>query len=137
MSVSKEDKKVEAIARMKSLGIFSETINQFDKVDYVSISEPPFGAFYWAEDEDLKRIREFEEQYNAVVYVVIRSYTDIGKMDSYLYVSDHEEEWERDRDDLENLSPIAYVYNHDAPYCSEFGSVGLKRSVAAGLLRIW
>lgn len=137
MSISKEAKKTEAIARMKSLKIFPETIKQFDEDGYVSISEPPLGAFYWAENEDLKRIRDFEEQHNALVYVVIRSYSSFGKLDTYLYVSDYDEEWEQDRDDLKNMQALAYVYNHDMPDCSEFGSVGIKRSVAAGLLRVW
>ena len=45
MNISKEEKKAEAITRMKTLGIFSETIQQFETDDKVSISEPPFGAF--------------------------------------------------------------------------------------------
>ena len=48
---------------MKSLGIFPQTIRQFRDNGYVSISEPPFGAFYWAENEDLKRIRDFEDSF--------------------------------------------------------------------------
>ncbi len=137
MSKSREEKKIEAIARMKQLKIFPETIKQFEKDDYVSISEPPVGAFYWAEGEDLKRIKEFEEQYNAVVYVVVRTFSNLGKMDSYLYVSDCEEAWERDRSDLDNMAPLAWVYNHDMPDYSEFGCIGIERSVAAGLLRTW
>lgn len=101
MNVSRKDKKAEAVARMKLLGIYPETIDQFEREDLVSISEPPFGAFFWADEEDKKRIQQFEQEYNALVFVVIRSYTNIGKMDSYLYVSDYrEEEWEMDRDDL-------------------------------------
>lgn len=137
MSISKEEKKVEAIARMKALGIFDQTIEQFETMDYASISEPPFGAFYWAEGEDLKRIRDFEEEHDALVYVVVRSFTSIGKMDSYLYVSDYAEEWEQDRADLKEHMALAYVYNHDAPDCSEFGSIGIKLTVAAGLQRTW
>lgn len=137
MSISKEEKKIEAITRMKSLGIFDATIEQFETMDYVSISEPPFGAFYWAEGEDLKRIRDFEEEHNALVYVAVRSFTSFGKMDAYLYVSDYDEEWEQDREDLKENTALAYVYNHDAPDCSEFGSIGIKLTVAAGLQRTW
>ena len=92
MNVNTEEKKTEAVARMKRLGIFPQTIEQFQDEGYVSISEPPFGAFYWAEGEDLERIRQFEEEHNALVYVVIRSYTNIGKLDSMLFVSDYPEE---------------------------------------------
>lgn len=137
MKISREDKKVEAIARMEALGIFPDTIKQFKDDDYVSISEPPVGAFYWAEGEDLQRIKNFENQYNALVYVVVRTYSNIGKMDSYLYVSDYRDEWGQDNEDIKNTAPLAYVYNHDMPDCSEFRCVGLKKSVAAGLLRTW
>lgn len=137
MNVSIEDKKAEAVARMKMLGIFPETIRQFERDGYVSISEPPFGAFYWAEGEDLKHIREFEGENDALVYVVIRSYTNVGKTDSYLYVSDYRDEWASDRWSFNYCETIAYVYNHDMSDCSEAGYIGIAKTVAAGLLRTY
>ena len=137
MNINKEEKKAEAIVRMKTLGIFPETIQQFETDDKVSISEPPFGAFYWLEGENLDRIRQFEEKYNALVYMIIRSYTDIGMMDSFLFVSDYKEEWDIDRDDIGVGRICAYVYNHDAPDCSEIGCIGIEQTPAAGLRRIW
>lgn len=137
MNVSREKKIQEAIDRMKALDIYGEIIESFREDGKVSLSEPPFGAFYWLEGEDLERINKFEEEYNAVVYVAIRAFTEIGKMDAYLYVSDHEEEWPSDREDIANKEVMSYVYNHDMPDCSEFGYIGLERTVAAGLKRIW
>lgn len=137
MNISREDKKTEAVARMKALGIFPETVRQFEKEDLVSISEPPVGAFFWLEGEDLERAKRFEEKYNALVYVVIRSYTTIGKMDAFLYVSDHPEEWDADHEDLKNGEALAYVYNYDAPDCSELGCIGIASTIAAGLRRTW
>lgn len=137
MNISIERKKTEAIARMRMLGIIPEAIHQFEKEGLVNRSEPPFGALYWVEGENLKRLRKFEKKHNALVYAVIRSYCIIGTMDSYLYVSDHEEEWERDRTELKKGSAFAYVNNLDDDICSEFGSIGVKRSAAAGLLRTW
>ena len=137
MNIGREAKKAEAVERMKALGIFPETIRQFEREDYVSVSEPPFGAFFWADGEDLQRIHEFEEQHNALVYLIIRSYTNLGKMDSYLYVSDYDDEWERDREDLKHKEPLCYVYNHDMPDCSEFGCIGVEKTCAAGLCRTW
>lgn len=136
--VSIEKKREEAVKRMKLLKVFPKTIQQFaGKHHYVSISEPPFGAFYWASGEDLERIQKFEKEYNAVVYMVIRSYTSIGKMDSFLYVSDHEDEWADDAEDIKQMQAYAYVYNHDAPDCSEIGMIGMRHTSAAGLARIW
>ena len=140
MRISIEEKKAEAIERMNALGIFPQTIKQFKDEGYISISEPPFGAFYWAEGEDLERIRQFEAEHDALVYVVIRCYfKELGKTDAYLFVSDYAEEWETDRQSI--LSPedglFAYVYNYEAPWCSEMGDIGVARTAAAGLQRTW
>ena len=139
MRISIEEKKAEAIERMKALGIFPQTIQQFKNEDCISISEPPFGAFYWAEGQDLERIRQFEAENDALVYVVIRSYTTIGKLDSYLFVSDYAEEWEVDRKNIREVGDglLAYVYNHDAPEGSEMGYIGIAPTDAAGLRRTW
>ena len=137
MNIDREAKKAEAVERMKALGIFPQTIKQFEQDGYISISEPPMGAFYWAEGEDLQRIRDFEASYNVLVYLVIRSYTTIGKMDSYLYVSDHRDEWDDDRARLSEGETFCYVYNHDMPDCSGLGSIGIERTCAAGLCRTW
>ena len=137
--INRVEKKVEAVARMQMLGIFPDTIRQFEKEDLVSISEPPFGAYFWAEGEELERIREFEKKNNALVYTAIHSYyRELGKMTSYLFVSDYkDEEWEMDREDLKQGQSLVYVYNHDEPIFSEFGSIGIKLGAAAGLLRTW
>lgn len=134
MNISIEEKKAEAIRRMKMLGIFPETIKQFE-AGYVSRSEPPFGAYYWVEGEELEALRKFEEEHDCLVYTVVRSYTSIGMMDSYLFVGDGVEEWELDRDDLENGYAFTYTVNYDAPDCSEYGTIGINLSVAAGLVR--
>ena len=134
MNISIEEKKAEAIRRMKMLGIFPETIKQFE-AGYVSRSEPPFGAYYWVEGEELEALRKFEEEHDCLVYTVVRSYTSIGLMDSYLFVGDDVEEWELDRDDLENGYAFTYTVNHDAPDCSEYGTIGIKLAAAAGLVR--
>lgn len=137
--ISREEKLAEAILRMKKLGIFPETIRQFEQEGLVSISEPPFGAFYWAEGEDLDRIHQFEEKYDGLVYVVVRSFTEFGRMDCYLYVSDHIHEWNEDRDSLDAPGDgvFVYVYNHDDPDLSEFGNVGIEKTPATGLRRTW
>ena len=139
MKVSIEEKKAEAISRMKRLGIYPETIQLFERANIISISEPPCGALFWATKEELARIREFEEKHNALVYMVVRTYfRELGKMDSFLFVSDYkDEEWDMDRNDLDCGQALAYVYNYDAPIFSEFGSIGLSLTPAAGLVRTW
>ena len=134
MNVPLEVKKQEAIERMKTLGIFPQTIKQF-KGGQVSYSEPPLGANYWLDEEQEKIVKEFEEEHNALVYFGIRSYTEFGQLDAFLYVSDYAEEWEMDHDDIADGYAITYVYNYDAPYFSEIGSIAVRERFG-GLVRV-
>lgn len=137
MNISREEKKAEAIARMKAWGICGPIVKQFEDKDLVAESVPPVGACFWLKGEQLKRVREFENENNALVYHVIHSFTEFGEMESYLFVGDHPEEWEMDRADLKAGQQFAYVLNHDMPDDSEFGSVGVALTAAAGLKRTW
>ena len=137
MTISRENKKIEAIARMNKWGIFPATIEQFQEENLISESLPPFGACFWIMNEQLERVRKFEEENNALVYFIIHSYTNIGELENYLYVSDYPEEWEMDREDIKQGQQLCYVVNHDAPECSEFGSIGIELTPAAGLHRTW
>ena len=132
-----EQKKKEAIERMRLLTIFPQTIEQFEKDGKVSLSEPPLYAFYWANEEQERVIAEFEETHNALVYMGIRSRTTLGLMDTYFYVSDYPEEWEYDREMLKEKEQYAYVYNNDDPVLSEIGSIGFEYTHAGSLRRIW
>lgn len=66
-----------------------------------------------------------------------RSYTNIGEMENYLYVSDYPEEWEMDKQDVSKGCQYTYVFNKDMPECSEFGTIGIALTDAASLHRIW
>lgn len=123
----------EAIERMKTLRLHKNVINEF-KEGTLNMSENG-GFLYWIEGEMLTKIRDVEERYNIVVYHAIHDYTDFGEILTLMYVSDDEEEWEMDRDDLTNGYPCAYVINLDDDYCSEFGSVQVVPQIG-GLKRI-
>lgn len=139
MKVSMEEKKAEAIRRMKLMGIYEETINQFAEQGLVSLSEAPLGAFYWANEEEKKQIAEFEKEYNALVYLGTRcTFGGLGRMSNYLFVSDHKEEWEMDDEGIKNGEALSYVYNQDAPDCSEIGYIGIKLLPFSGsIARTW
>lgn len=137
MTISREEKKIEAIARMKSWGIYPPIVKQFEEDDQISESAPPLGVCYWLDEEQMTRVRDFEERNNALVYHVIHSFTNIGEMESFLYVSDYPEEWELDRTDIKDGQQRVYVFNKDMPDCSEFGSIGVDLTGAAGLRRTW
>lgn len=135
MKIPIEEKKIEAIRRMKRMGVYNETIRQFS-AGLISRSEPPFGAFYWVEDEDLDAVREFEEKHNALVYMVVRAYFGgFGMMDSYLFVEDERDEWAFFDNDMSINSTFTYTISYDDPDCSEFGSIGIKMGIAGGPVR--
>ena len=135
MNVSRVDKKKEAIKRMEVLDIFGETIRQFEDEGLISYSEPPMGTNFWLNDEQLKAVREFEKEYNALVYFGVRVYTEFGVLDAFLYVSDYEDEWEMDNGELKDGYVYAYVYNHDVPEFSEIGLIRVQPRFG-GLVRI-
>ena len=137
MPASRTEMTEEAVRRMKKLGIFAPTIRQFEKEDLVSESTPPLGACFWLNDEQKKRVKKFELEHGVLVYHVIHSYTNLGEMESYLFVTSTYDEWLQDDSCFDNQEAFAYVYNNDEPDFSEFGYIGIQLSPAAGLLRTW
>lgn len=127
MNVSKEIKKAEAIKRMKMLDLYKPYIMAFEKRDEIFLSEMTGGVYEFSSDKELiAKVKEFEKEYNALVYHVIRTFTEFGELYSFLYVSDHKEEWEMDNGDIKAGYALAYVWNKDDEYCSEIGSIGVR-----------
>ena len=135
--MTREEMKSEAIARMRQLHLYPETIRQFERENLISESAPPFGACFWLNEAQRERVRQLESKYNILVYHVIHSFTTIGEMESYLYVDPYAEEWEAGREGLKEGMANAYVYNCDDPELSEFGYIGIRLTPAAGLERTW
>ncbi len=135
-NVSVEEKKIEAFNRMESLGLFMDAW-EFNETGEIRLFLQNADLFLCVKGKELEQIRAFELSYNALVFAVIRTFTSGGMMDSYLFVSDYPEEWADDRRLLLEGEATAYVYNHDVPYCSELGSIGIKRFSISGLCRIW
>ena len=136
MNVSREQKKEEALRRMKKIRYWAQAKEAFRRSNRVFVNEPPFGAVYDLEPELAELVKGFEEENNALVYMVVRAFTDFGKMDSLLYVSDYPEEWEMDYEDLSDGIVMTYTVNYDMPDCSEFGSIGFRLGAGAGLVRV-
>lgn len=131
--------KREAIARLKILRIFPDAIEQFRKGDVLMRSEAPFGGLYWLTEEEKEMVRQFERGYCAKAYLVVRANTNLGLMDSILYVSKDEKEWRLDRAELKGAKNgrvvMSYTINHDNELCSEFGRI-IVRSKLGGVIRV-
>ena len=125
MEELKIKQKQEAIERMKMLKIYSQAIKEFEKENVINVSEHG-GILFWLDDEQQEMVKKFEEKYNAVVYHVIHNYTEFGELYSLLYVSQHEQEWDYDKDDIKHDIALCYVVNKDEENFSEFGSIGIK-----------
>ena len=125
--------KQEAIERMKLLNLHGNVIKEFEKEGIVNLSENG-GLLYWLNSEQQTIVNEFEQKHNALVYHVIHTLTEFGEMYALLYVSEYEDEWSYDKDDIQCGYPLAYVKNVDDDFCSEFGSIGIKPQYG-GLVR--
>ncbi len=139
MNVSREIKKVEAIKRMKALGLFAPCIKAF-KRDEVQLSEPTGGLYEFSSNTELTaKVKEFENEYNALVYHVIHTPAridgEVMDMYNFLYVSDYQEEWEADNVDIEYGYTMSYVWNKTIDYFSEFGSIAVQGRFG-GLVRV-
>lgn len=125
MEELKIKQKQEAIERMKMLKIYLQAIKEFEKENVINVSEHG-GILFWLDDEQQAMVKRFEEKYNAVVYHVIHNYTEFGELYSLLYVSQHENEWDYDKDDIKHNIALSYVVNINEESFSEFGSIGIR-----------
>ena len=123
----------EAIARMKKLDLHPNTISDL-KNGTVNVSKQ-FGALYWADEEEQEMIAKFENEHDALVYHAVYTPTQFGRLFSMLFVSQYDEEWELDNEDIDSRTPLAMVINLDDEWCSDMGCIGVKPSFG-GLVRI-
>ena len=133
MKVTIEEKKKEALERMRMLNLYPNIIREFEKENILNMSENG-GFLYWLDDQQKEYVSEFETEHEALVYHVIHNYTEFGELLTFLYVSDSKDEWGFDRADLKDGYACAYVKNLDEEAFSEFGSIAFKQQFG-GLVR--
>ena len=121
----KAKQRTEALKRMELLKLHENVIDDFKEIALLNQSEHG-GILYWVEGEMEKKIREWEEKTGNLVYHVIHDYTEFGELLSLLYVSQYEDEWETDREDIQDGYALAYVMNLTDDWCSEYGSIGIR-----------
>ena len=123
----------EAVERMKLLELYPTVIKEFIHEKVINKSEH-IGILYWLDDDEKKFVKDFEDENNAVVYHIIKTYSTIGCMLSVFYVSADEAEWESDREDMKIGEQLCYVKNIDNDDCSEFGYICFQKN-CGGLMR--
>jgi len=130
----------EAYVRMRMLKIDYLVIRDFlgDGLVYYSENQnKDFQATLHCVKDNPKiasKIEEFNKKWDALVYHAQLSHTEMGDLWSLFYVSAHEEEWDSDKNDLEDGVPMIYCYNETEELFSEFGRIGIE-SHSGGVLR--
>ncbi len=90
MNITREIKKQKAIEFMKKLDIYKPYIEGFKKNDTICYFEN-FGGFWaYQEPELIEKIKEFEEEYNCLVYAVTHEYLEFGECYDFIYIRKHQ-----------------------------------------------
>lgn len=134
--MNREIKKQEAIKRMKMLELHHDCIEAFEKKDEVWLSENNGILFDLSHRPFLlQKIKEIEQEHNFLVYHGILTPTNLGTLVTLFYVSEYQDEWQLDYDDMKEDYACCYVLNLDDDICSEIGSIQYKK-INGGLIRI-
>ena len=111
---SDEEMKREAIWRMERVIAYEPVIESFKESGLPQVYEPPYGASYALEEEELEEVRHLESLNNIKAWGVIRHFTTFNNenvtIDSLLYVSRNKEYWEKERELLFNGTPHVVTY---------------------------
>ena len=134
--ITQEQQKQEALERMRSLELAKKIIKQFEENDIVHVCVDPHGASFPASDRLMMEIRRFEQENDALVYLVVRTGTFLGTLDSMLFVGPYVEDWETDRTELEDGYVMTYTQNWAFAECSEMGSIAFRKHPGIGITRI-
>ena len=134
--VPHEVKKAEAIRWMNILGVNPDVVKMFEKQDIVMACSGVTGTYLPLADPMLEaQIREFEQQWDDLVYMVIRTPSPYGWLDSLLFIDNYQDEWEFASQELKDGYVLSWTINQDYLVCSDMGSIIVERTQSGGLIR--
>lgn len=134
--IAREKKLMEAEKRLRLLNVPEETIDGFKELGLIPLTFNGIDMIYGIDKGKVDRITAFEDHYQATVYYVTFVSTTLGDMESYLFVSDYEEEWESDQEDIPDGYAMTWTENLSYPELSEFGSISLQGLPSGGVVRV-
>lgn len=140
MTELQERQKKECIARMRMLKLMPNVIKEFENDGTIYYSERQNAIFnatlYWLKNEPsfVDIIKKFEKKHQAMVYHCQLTHLIYGDQLSIFYVSNNENEWSQDRQDIKDNIAFVRVENINDTMFSEFGTIGIKPSMG-GILR--
>ena len=128
--------KQEALARLMHLKVPARICRDFERFGRVRLCVSPLGTYCELDKTIQDAVKQFEEKYEATVYMVVRLHTSAGLLDSLLYVGRYEEEWKEEKLDIRDGYIMTYTINWDHDFCSEFGSICYARNDFGGIIRL-
>lgn len=134
-----EEMKEEALSRMKSISLYDGTIACFEEDGEPQVYEPPYGASYALEEDELENLHYMERVKDILIWGVIRSFMKIGldeyTIDHFLFVSNNKAEWEAERRDLLNNTPFVIMTTKGNHPIQEQGHIDIYISPGGTPLR--
>ena len=135
--VEREVKKAEAIRWMNILGVNKDIVKLFEDYDIVMECSGTSGTFSPITDPKLEaQIHEFEQKWDYLVYMVVRTPSSFGWLDSLLFIDKYQDEWDFMSQELKHGYVMTWTINQDYPICSDMGSIIVKRTQSGGLIRL-
>ena len=124
----------EAEFRLTMLGVPQDQAWLFRAGRELMVCLPPIGGRYPADHELKQLAQECGQEYDALIYLAIRSY-EPNKEDAFLYVDRDKDRWETARDFLKMDTPRAIVHNYSTNdeyiatirvSCSKYGIIRIS-----------
>lgn len=124
--------KDEIIDRMKLLHLHTNVINEFKNESKLNMSVSPLGTLYWLTDDEIQMVKKFEQEHQGLtVYHILKTFTrDFGIVYDLLYISNDEEEWKTDRENLKDNLIMSFTVTAFA----ESGLIKIK-CINGGIIR--
>ena len=127
----REKMKQESITILKMLKLHQNVIYDFETEDKLNKSEGSMAGLYWLDEEEQEIVKRFENNYNVLVYHVIKTYTiELGEIYDLLYVDEYEEYWDEEKEEIKE----GYVRSYTVSPFSESGRI-CKKTKNGGLIR--
>ena len=127
----REKMKQESITRLKMLKLHRNVIYDFETEDKLNKSEGSMAGLYWLDEEEQEIVEIFENNYNVLVYHVIKTYTiELGEIYDLLYVDEYEEYWDEEKEEIKEGVVRSYTVSplsESGRICVELKNGGLIR----------
>lgn len=133
-----EEMREEAILRMKAISLYPEIIRYFEEEGEPQVYEPPLGAGYALEEDELEELHQTESARGILIWGVIRLFTKFNRedvtIDHYLFVSGNKADWDQERHDLYEGMPFVYTTMKEFPV-KDYGHINIYMSNGGTPLR--